>query len=416
LSATATQLYAGQVQILAVNYASQPLNRVAIVLPAVVRHRTFTLSNPSRLVIDLENTRLPKVISAPPAGHPLFVNTRSGIHNQQDLRMVFELNADADAHTTVVNQGNSVQLQLDLAPRVKPAAAPLKPDAPSPAPGNAARPEPAVTLAKPVNRKVVPLRGRDLVVAIDAGHGGKDVGAQGSNGTQEKDVVFAIAKRLESLVNRQPGMRAVMVRQGDNFVYLRERVNIAEAAKADLLVSIHADAFADPSVQGASVYTLSKKGASSQFASRLAASENAADLEGADRDYKDDTLASVLQDLSNNAAKEASQNVGNKVLKSVNAVSQLHRNTVQKAQFVVLKSADIPSILVETAFISNPDEERRLSSSTYQEKMATAVFRGILAHFKQYAPANTLLAQLSKAHKPLKLAAKKFDGLAADKV
>ena len=243
------------------------------------------------------------------------------------------------------------------------------------------------------------------MVAIDAGHGGKDVGAQGSNGVQEKDVVFAIAKRLETLVNNQPGMRAVMIRNGDYFVYLKERVRIAQAAKADLFVSIHADAFNDPDAHGASVYTLSNKGASSQAARWLADSENSADrLDDQAINDMDDTLASVLHDLSKTAAKEASQNIGNKVLKSVKAVGHLHRSVVQKAGFVVLKSPDIPSILVETAFISNPDEERHLTSSAYQDKMATALFGGIMAHFRQYAPADTLLAQQARPSKSAKVA------------
>jgi N-acetylmuramoyl-L-alanine amidase len=242
-------------------------------------------------------------------------------------------------------------------------------------------------------------------VAIDAGHGGKDVGAQGNNGTQEKDVVFAIAKKLEYLVNAQTGMHAVMIRKGDYFVKLHDRVGIAHNAKADLFVSIHADAFNDTSAHGASVYTLANKGASSEGARWLADSENAVDtMGGVSLVERNDALVSVLQDLSQTAAKEASQNIGNKVLKNVRSVGHLHRTAVQKAGFVVLKSPDIPSILVETAFISNPEEEMRLNTHAYQEKMARAVFSGIIAHFRQYAPANTLFAQLSKANKVSRVA------------
>jgi N-acetylmuramoyl-L-alanine amidase len=200
-------------------------------------------------------------------------------------------------------------------------------------------------------------------------------------------------------------MKAVMIRNGDYFVKLHQRVNLARAAKADLFVSIHADAFNDTSAHGASVYTLSKKGASSDSARWLADSENASDsVGGVGIDTKEDVLASVLMDLSQTAAKEASQNVGSKVLKNVKIVSHLHREAVQKAGFVVLKSPDIPSILVETAFISNPDEEQRLNTNAYQDKMASALFRGIVAHFKQYAPANTLMAQMSKFGKVQQLA------------
>jgi N-acetylmuramoyl-L-alanine amidase len=191
-------------------------------------------------------------------------------------------------------------------------------------------------------------------------------------------------------------MKAVMIRNGDYFVKLRERVRIAQAAQADLFVSIHADAFDDTSAHGASVYTLANKGASSQMAQFLAKSENASDASGADAEVHNEALNSILQDLSRNASKEASQHIGNKVLKSVKSVGHLHTPHVQKAGFVVLKSP-IPSILVEAAFISNPEEERRLNTRAYQDQMATAVFGGILAHFKQYAPANTLFAQLQKS-------------------
>jgi N-acetylmuramoyl-L-alanine amidase len=199
------------------------------------------------------------------------------------------------------------------------------------------------------------------------------------------------------MVNSQPGMKAVMIRDGDYFVKLNERRRIARAANADLFVSIHADAFSDSQAHGASVYTLASNGASSAGAGWLAASENAVD--GGTAEDRDDTLTSVLMDLSNKAAKEASQNVGNKVLRSVKSVGHLHRSAVQKAGFVVLKSAEIPSILVETAFISNPEEERRLNTKAYQNKMASAVFSGIVGHFKQYAPADTMMAQLNRSGK-----------------
>lgn len=397
--------YAAQARIDAVNYSNQQTARVAFELSGAVQHRFFTLNNPSRLVIDFDNTRLQQAINPPPADHPLFVNVRSAVRNSNDLRVVIELKTDADAKSVVINKATGAQLQLDLSAKEKPLAKLEKAAAPS-APTKKDKPiETAALAPKAVSVKTAKLKGRDIVVAIDAGHGGKDVGAQGGNGTQEKDVVFAIAKRLEGMVNSQPGMRAVMIRKGDYFVKLRERVRIARAAKADLFVSIHADAFNDSSAHGASVYTLSNKGASSEAARFLADSENASDLVGGvSLDDKDDTLASVLLDLSQTAAKEASQNVGSKVLKNVKSVGHLHRAAVQKAGFVVLKSPDIPSILVETAFISNPEEERRLITRAYQDKMASAVFGGIMAHFRQYAPANTLMAQLSKSGKTPRLA------------
>ena len=400
LSAQTAAVRAGQNQIAVISFSTQQAERVVFDLTSANPHRFFTLKNPSRLVVDFPNAQLSAALQQPPAEHPLFAGVRSGLRNDKDLRVVFELKADAVVKEAVINKAGKTQLQFDFAvtgtqpvaqlDNAEQSVPPLKKDknlqpvalAPKLSPAKAAKP-----------------KGRDIVIAIDAGHGGKDVGAQGANGTQEKDVVFAIAKRLQALVNRQPGMKALMIRDGDYFVKLKERVRLARTGKADLLVSIHADAFNDESAHGASVYTLTNHGASSAGASFLAASENAADAIAGGVDDKDDTLASVLMDLSQSAAKEASQNVGNKVLRSVKSVGHLHRSNVQKAGFVVLKSGDIPSILVETAFISNPEEERRLNTRAYQDKMASAVFGGIMSHFRQYAPANTLMAQLSKSGK-----------------
>ena len=418
--------YAQPVQLGAINYSNATPLRLSFDLSGAAHPSYFTLSQPSRLVIDFKNTQLLHAINPPPADHPLFQNVRSGIHNGNVLRIVVELKADADAKASLLQQGAKTELQMVLSlkqaaktvVKAKPVAAKAASDQLAPTIQVEKQPEPikpqpsvkpvvkALSIAEPeqqaapVSLKTPRAKGRDIVVAIDAGHGGKDVGARGANGTHEKDVVFAIAKRLEGMVNRQPGMRAVMIRKGDYFVYLNQRVNIARAAKADLFVSIHADAFNDPSASGASVYTLAKRGASSADARWLAESENAYD----NGDDRSDALESVLQDLSQSAAKEASQNIGNKVLRSVKSVSHLHRADVQKAGFVVLKAQEIPSILVETAFISNPDEERRLSSRAYQDKMAAAVFSGIMAHFRQYAPANTLMAQLHKSGKAPHLA------------
>jgi N-acetylmuramoyl-L-alanine amidase len=399
--------HADGLQITAINYSNQS-GRIGFELSGPSHQRFFTLSNPNRLVIDFLDIHNQPQMAQPPADHPLFTNIRCANRNNKDLRVVVALKADVDVQSAIDKQGGTNQFSLEVTPRLKATASKNVVTAPTLLP--ASRPEtqqvlPVQTTAKPVNLKAVKSKARNIIVAIDAGHGGKDVGAQGNNGTQEKDVVFAIAKHLESLVNNQPGMRAVMIRNGDYFVFLKERVRIAQAAKADLFVSIHADAFNDPDTHGASVYTLANKGASSQSARWLADSENAADLTGgAISTDRDDTLVSVLQDLSQTAAKEASQNIGNKVLKSVKNVGHLHRTAVQKAGFVVLKSPDIPSILVETAFISNPDEERRLNSSAYQEKMAAAVFGGIMAHFKQYAPADTLLAQQGRTSKSARVA------------
>ncbi len=387
---------AEQLQLKSISYSSQEPTHLAFDLSAPCRHRYFSLSNPHRLVIDLENTRLNQVLNQP-NDHPLFANLRTGIRNGQDLRIVIELKGSAQGKSLLVEKNNGAELQFDL--KLK-AALPQKVDrhADLVATSSVKAVETPVTPVRPVALKAPKTKGRDIIVAIDAGHGGKDIGAQGGNGTQEKDVVFAIAKRLEAIINNQSGMKAAMIRNGDYFVPLNQRVRLAHEAKADLFVSIHADAFNDASARGASVYTLASKGASSAGARWLADTENAADAVGGnDNDAGNDTLVSILHDLSNKAAKEASQNVGNKVLKSVRSLGELHRSAVQKAGFVVLKSPDIPSILVETAFISNPEEENRLNSRAYQDRMAAAMFGGIMAHFRQYAPANTLLAHQSRA-------------------
>jgi N-acetylmuramoyl-L-alanine amidase len=246
-----------------------------------------------------------------------------------------------------------------------------------------------------VSTKESAKKNQEIVVAIDAGHGGVDSGAHGPGGTQEKRVVFAIASRLAQMVNAQPGMRAVMVRKGDYYIGLRKRMEIAREAKADLFVSIHADAINDTSVKGASVYTLSNTGASSEAARWLASNENSADLVGGvSLDDKDNVLASVLLDLSQTATKEASRSVASKILKYFNEMGRVHKNEVQKAGFMVLKSPDIPSILVETAFISNPIEESELRRSEHQTRVASAVFKGIASYFREYAPAGTRMASL----------------------
>ena len=392
-------VFAAQAELGSVSYSAS--NQVVFNLPGAVRHKAFVLKSPNRLVVDFIDAKISQTIAQPPADHPLFGFARSAVRNTGDLRVVVELKSDADAKVAVIGKS----LQIDLAAKAaQPEPLAAKSEKIVAAVAALEKTNAAVkkqdAAVKPVAVKTVAkAKGRNIVVAIDAGHGGKDVGAQGANGTQEKDVVFAIAKNLEGLVNSQPGMKAVMIRDGDYFVKLNERRRIARTAKADLFVSIHADAFSDSQAHGASVYTLANKGASSAGAGWLADSENAVDGAAGAGEDRDETLASVLMDLSSKAAKEASQNIGNKVLRSVKSVGHLHRSAVQKAGFVVLKSPEIPSILVETAFISNPEEERRLKTHAYQHKMASAVFSGIVGHFKQYAPADTMMAQLNRTTK-----------------
>ena len=398
LSVQVMLAYAAPSQVEGLTFSGNNSGRLVFNLNAVPHYRYFMLKNPSRLVVDFNDTVLAHGMDQPPANHALAVGVRTAVRNATNLRVVVELNAEAETKVAAINAGKGLQLQFDLTATSSPQIAKVakKSNAKQVQDKRAAKStDQAKEVTKKSTSKVAQVKGRNIVIAIDAGHGGKDKGAQGGNGTYEKDVVLAIAKRLQRAVNRQAGMKAVMIRDGDYFVKLNKRVHIAREANADLFVSIHADAFEDASAHGASVYTLANKGASSHMAQYLANSENAAD--GA-ADVQDETLASVLMDLSQNASKEASQHIGNKVLKSVDTVSHLHRKSVQKAGFVVLKSP-IPSILVETAFISNPQEEQRLKTRAYQDQMANAVFNGIVAHFKQYAPADTKFAQLQKSGK-----------------
>jgi N-acetylmuramoyl-L-alanine amidase len=234
---------------------------------------------------------------------------------------------------------------------------------------------------------------RDVVVAIDAGHGGEDPGAMGKNRTREKDVVLAIAREIESNIDARPGMSAVLIRTGDYYIPLRERFERARRHRADLFVSIHADAFKNRKVSGSSVFVLSRKGASSEFARRLAASENSADLIGgvtlAD---KDDMLASVLLDLSQSATMEASHAVADSVFAALRSVGKTHKQHVEHANFMVLKSPDVPSILVETAFISNPAEEKRLRDPAWQRRIAQVISDGVQDYFYLSPPPGTYIA------------------------
>jgi N-acetylmuramoyl-L-alanine amidase len=226
---------------------------------------------------------------------------------------------------------------------------------------------------------------RDLIIAIDAGHGGEDPGAIGRGGTREKDVVLSIARRLEALIKAEPGMRPVLIRQGDYYIGLRQRIDKARKHGADLFVSIHADGFRDRRVQGSSVFVLSRRGASSEMARWLAAKENASDLAGGvSLDDKDDLLAEVLLDLSQTATIEASIDVAGNMLQELQRVGKTHKSSVQQAGFVVLKSPDIPSVLVETAFISNPVEERKLRDTRHQQYLARAMLRGIQRYFSTH--------------------------------
>ncbi len=239
---------------------------------------------------------------------------------------------------------------------------------------------------------------RPLVIAVDAGHGGQDPGARGASGSREKDLTLAIARELARQINATTGLKAYLTRDSDVFIPLAQRYQKARAAKADLFVSIHADAFTNPAASGSSVFVLSQRGASSQAARWLASQENAADLVGGVRlQDKDNTLASVLLDLSQSATMKASEDMAGHVLSGLKTLGKTHKPHVERANFVVLRAPDVPSMLVETAFITNPDEERRLNDPRHQTRLARAILDGVNTYFTRQPPPGTMYAARAEA-------------------
>ncbi len=346
--------------------------RVVFDVAAPLEHTLFMLKNPDRVVVDLRQARLTTSLPRGDESDRLLQRIRAGARGDGDLRVVFDLRAPARPRSFLLkpNAQYGHRLVIDLQAETN--------DAP-----RAAVPRPAPDPQTP----------RDLIVALDPGHGGEDPGAIGPARTREKEVVMAIAERLQRLIDREPGMRAVLTRRGDYYVGLRKRMEIARSHGADLFVSIHADAFRDGRVRGSSVYILSRNGASSEAARWLAEQENAADLVGGvSLDDKDEVLASVLLDLSQTATISASTDVATRVLGELKGLGRTHKRHVERAGFMVLKSPDIPSILVETAFLSNPDEERNLNDPAYQRKVAAAMLAGIKSYFADSPPPGTLFA------------------------
>jgi N-acetylmuramoyl-L-alanine amidase len=347
--------------------------RIVFDISAPVQHKLFTLSKPNRIVVDLRNAKLIRQLSGSQYTKGVIKRIRSAKHNKTDTRIVLDLASDVNPKSFLLKPHKSYghRLVIDLQKKAVKKTASARQSA--------------------VSKKN---QQRDLVIAIDAGHGGEDPGAIGHRGTREKDVVMAIARKLRDLISRQRGMRAVMVRNDDYYIGLRKRVEIARKHKADMFISIHADAFHNKSAKGASVFALSQRGASNETARWLAESENASDfIGGVSLEDKDDLLASVLLDLSMNGKVEASLELGDYVLSELKGVSRVHKRNVGQAGFAVLKSPDIPSILVETAFISNPSEEKKLRSSSYQQKMAESILKGVRTYFARNEVPGTLLAQ-----------------------
>ncbi len=385
--------------------------RMVFELDGEIRHSVFTLNNPDRVVIDLDAVILNKSFPEIVMGAPIVRSIRSAVRNDRvnpvGLRIVLDVNQHVRPQSFLLKpeSGQGYRLVLDLfttpaLPALASASVTSSVLASTPIqPATAVIPalpvpSPTASTTTAAVKNLFDEKGlRDVVIAIDAGHGGKDPGASGRYGTREKDVVLQIARVLADSIEREKGMKAVLIRDGDYYLPLRDRINKARAHKADLFVSVHADAINHPNATGASVYALSLKGATSEAAKWLADRENASDLiGGVSLGDKDKMVASVLLDLSQTATIQSSLDVGGEILSELKRFAQLHRKTVQQAGFVVLKSPDIPSILIETAFISNPKEEKRLGDKAYQQKMATGIVGGLKRYFARKAPPGTWLA------------------------
>mgnify|MGYP002713186274 CR=1 FL=1 len=354
-------------------WAAPDNTRIVFDINGPVEHALFPLRGPDRIVVDLSRAQIATQIPIPDKQSPMLKGVRYATRNGQDLRVVFDLAGPVRPKSFLLkpNEKYGHRLVIDLY------------DAQSDAPATK-----AVATKSELDRGP-----REVVVAIDAGHGGEDPGAVGRRGTKEKDVVFKIAKRLERLIKLEYGMQPVMIRSGDYFIRLKDRYKKAREAKADLLVSIHADGFHDRRARGSSVYVLSKRGATTAAAAFLAEQENASDrIGGVSLEDKDDLLKTVLLDLSQAATTEDSLEVAGYVHRNLSKINRMHSRRVQQAGFAVLKSPDVPSILVETAFITNPTEERNLRSRKHQQKVAEAIMNGVRAYFHRNPPGGTLLA------------------------
>ncbi|HUR41333.1 MAG TPA: N-acetylmuramoyl-L-alanine amidase [Verrucomicrobiae bacterium] len=355
-------------------WASPDGTRVVFDLSGATAHSLFSLDGPDRVVIDLVDTQRGAALAAQLEGKGLVKRVRTGPHESGGLRVVLDLESKVKSKSFALqpneNYGYRVVVDLSTEQQLQAAARPAAPPALATVPrGNAA------TIDKPI------------VVAIDAGHGGEDPGARGRRGLLEKDVSLALARKLAAQVNREPGFKAMLVRDGDYYVGLKDRIRKAGDAHADLFVSIHANSYKDPSVRGTAVYVLSPKGAKSEHAQMLENRENMSDLiGGAEIDESDDTTAAVLVDIFQTSAMEASHDAGHRLLESMGEVNVLQRPRVQQAAFVVLKSAAFPSVLVETAFLTNASDERLLGDPGYQDRLARSMLAGIKGYFKAYRP------------------------------
>ncbi|CAM4006378.1 N-acetylmuramoyl-L-alanine amidase [Vreelandella rituensis] len=389
--------------------------RLVFDLSKAATANVFTLDNPARLVIDLDDSRMAADASTLPLEGSAISAVRTGVRNGDGLRVVLELSRDIEPRhfTLAPNEQYGHRLVVDLEyPGESAVENPIDPIeamirdqetqaqralASARVSGDEAASE---AIQRPASPEVQPARShpkRDIIIAIDAGHGGEDPGAIGPSGTREKDVVLEISRELANTVNAADGFRGVLIRDGDYYLGLRQRTELAREQKADFFISIHADAFTSPRPQGSSVYALSQRGATSEAAQWLADSENRSDLIGGVdgnlslRD-KDQVLRGVLLDLTMTATLNDSLSIGGQVLDQLGRVNRLHKSRVEQAGFMVLKSPDIPSLLIEVGFISNPDEERRLRDKSHQKNLALSMFSGLREHFQRNPPPASLLA------------------------
>jgi N-acetylmuramoyl-L-alanine amidase len=406
-------------------WPAQDYTRITLESPTAIKWQLLPLKNPERLVLDLEgvdlNAALEGIVGKILPSDPYIKGVRVARFKPSVVRMVLDLKTEVKPSTFILAPvaEYGYRLVLDVYPEtpIDPLLAIIGPDGNGPvsekpqdsyADANglprtdAAQPNdaPAAPVAKPLPGKVPGGKphnkphdpsARLIIVAIDAGHGGEDPGAHGTGGSREKDVTLAIAHKLKARIDEEPGMRGALTRDGDYFIPLQQRTIKARKMQADLFVSVHADAFVSPDARGSSVFALSERGATSTAARLLAQRENAADLiGGVNLAVKDPYLARTLLDLSQTATISDSLKLAKVVLQGMGGINKLHTGRVEQAGFAVLKAPDIPSILVETAFISNPDEEARLNDDDYQEKIANAIFSGIKRYFAQNPPLNRI--------------------------
>lgn len=348
--------------------------RLVFDLNGPVEHSLFSLHKPERLVIDLKQTRLMDAGTLEELHSRQLKSIRTGVRNGHDLRVVLDLKSRTTPSSFLLEPKGSSGYRLVIDVKE-----------------NGASSQREVVQKKPL---------RDVIVAIDAGHGGNDPGAVGRQGTREKDITLQVARRLKKEIDATKGMRGELVRSSDRFMRLRERIKRAHELNADLMISIHADSFPDARARGASVYALSVSGASSESARLLAEKENKVDMLFGDVaiNHQDEMVRQVLLDLSLTGTIESSLDIGDEVLKELGRVGRVHKKKVQQAGFAVLKAPNIPAVLLETAFISNPNEERKLRSRAHQSKLAKAILRGVNDYFARKAPPGTWLAEAQEQY------------------